>query len=52
MLGYKKDKNIKLEEIKTEHKDILAVEGTVRDRKIRIILVYFDSTNKKNWKGF
>ena len=51
MLGYKKDKNIRLDEIKTEHKDILAVEGTICDRKIRIILVYFDSTKKKNRKG-
>ena len=52
MLGYKKDKNIKLEEIETEHKDVLAVEGTVRNRKIRIILVYFDSTKKKSGKDF
>ena len=46
MLGYKKDRNIKLEEIETEHKDVLAVEGTIRNRKIRLILVYFDSTKK------
>ena len=52
MLGYKKDKNIKLEEIGTEHKDVLAVEGTVTNRKIRIILVYFDSTKKKLGKDF
>ena len=52
MLGYKKDRNIKLEEIETEHKDVLAVEGTVRNRKIRIILVYFDSTKKKSGKDF
>ena len=31
---------------------MLAVEGTVRNRKIRIILVYFDSTKKKSGKDF
>merc|ERR1711874_876744 len=47
MIGFKDDKKTKLEEIKVEQNDILALEGTVRDSRIRIILVYFDSIKKK-----
>ena len=49
MIGYKEDKKIIMEEIKVESSDILALEGTVRGCKTRIILVYMDS--KKNKKG-
>ena len=52
MLGYKKNKNIILEEINTKSSDILAVEGKVRGCKIRIILTYFDSTKLKSGKDF
>ena len=48
MIGFKDDKRTRLEEIKVKHNDILALEGTIRDSRIRIILVYFDSTKKKN----
>ena len=46
MIGFKDDKMTKLEEKKVEDSDILALEGTIRENKIRIILVYFDSTKK------
>ena len=46
MIGYKVDKKIKMEEIKVESSDILALEGTVRGCKTRIILVYVDSKKK------
>ena len=34
MIGFKDDKKTKLEEIKVEHNDILALEGTIRGSKI------------------
>ena len=46
-IGFKKDNSIKLEEIKVKNKDILALEGTIRNIKIRLILCYFDSTKLK-----
>jgi len=52
MIGFKDDKKTRLEEIKVEHNDILAMEGTIRGSKIRIILVYFDSTKKKSGIDF
>merc|ERR1711874_539442 len=47
-IGFKKDNRIKLEEIKVNNNDVLALEGTVRNTKIRIILSYFDSTKLKS----
>ena len=41
-----------MEEIKVESSDILALEGTVRGSKVRIILVYMDSKKKKKGKDF
>ena len=52
MIGYLDDKNTKLEEIKVEHSDVLALEGTMRGCKIRIILSYFDSNKNKTGKDF
>jgi len=52
MIGYLDDKKTKLEEIKVDHSDVLALEGTVRGSKIRIILAYFDSTKNKSGKDF
>ena len=51
MVGCKDDKKTIMEEIKTESNDILALEGTVRGSKIRIILVYMDSDKKKSGKN-
>ena len=45
-LGYDKKANIKLEEIETGSKDILAVEGKINNRKTRIVLCYFDCTKQ------
>merc|ERR1711874_56866 len=47
-IGFRKDNRIKLEEIKVNNNDVLALEGTVRNTKIRIILSYFDSTKLKS----
>merc|ERR1712179_715468 len=47
IIGYKEDKEVKLEEIKTDDNDILALEGVVRGDKTRIILSYFDSSKRK-----
>ena len=52
MIGYLDDKKTKLEEIKTDCSDILALEGTMRGSKIRIILAYFDSTKNKSGKDY
>ena len=49
MIGVLDDKKTRLEEIKVDHSDIMALEGTIRGHKIRIILTYFDST--KNVSG-
>ena len=46
MIGVLDDKKTRLEEIKVDHSDIMALEGTIRGNKIRIILTYFDSTKK------
>ena len=48
----KKDNRIKLEEIEVKNNDILALEGTIRGNKIRIILTYFDSTKLKTGKDY
>ena len=37
-----------MEEIKTNSSDILAIEGKIRWCKVRIILIYMDSTKKKS----
>ena len=50
LIGYKKDNKTKLEEMAVDNNDILALEGTVRGNKIRIILSYFDSTKYKSGK--
>ena len=52
LIGYKNDKKTKLEEIKVDSNDILALEGTVRGSKIRIILSYFDSTKNKSGRDY
>ena len=41
-----------MEEIKIDNNDILALEGTVRGNKIRIILSYFDSTKYKSGRNY
>ena len=51
MIGFKDDKKTIMEEIKTES-NILAIEGTVRGSKMRIILVYMDSDKKKSGKNY
>ena len=52
MIGFKDDKKTLMEEIKTNSNDILALEGTVRGSKVRIILVYMDSDKKKSGKNY
>ena len=51
-IGFKKDHRIRLEEIKVKNQDILALEGTIMNTKIRIVLSYFDSTKLKAGKDF
>ena len=51
-IGYRNDIGIKLEEIKIKNKDVLALEGTILNTKIRIILCYFDSTKLKSGTDF
>ena len=41
-----------MEEIKTTSNDILALEGTVRGCKMRIILTYMDSDKKKSGNNY
>ena len=41
-----------MEEIKTTSNDILALEGTVRGYKMRIILAYLDSDKRKSGKNY
>ena len=48
MIGFKEDKKIQMEEIKVDSNDILAIEGTVRGCKVRIILIYMDN-DKTSW---
>ena len=48
IIGFKEDKEVRLEEIEVENKDILALEGMVRGDKTRIILSYFDSSKNKS----
>ena len=52
MIGFKDDKKTNMEEIKTASNDILALEGTVRGCKMRIILAYMDSDKKKSGKNY
>merc|ERR1712002_1245768 len=52
MIGFKDDKKTIMEEIKTTSNDILALEGTVREYKMRIILAYMDSDKKKSGKNY
>ena len=51
-IGYRNDVGIKLEEIVIKNKDVLALEGTILNIKIRIILCYFDSTKLKSGTDF
>ena len=51
-IGFKKDHRIRLEEIIVKNQDILALEGTIINTKIRIVLSYFDSTKLKAGKDF
>ena len=46
-IGYDKDADIKLEQMKIKNNDILALEGTILNVKFRIVLCYFDSTKLK-----
>jgi len=39
-----------MEEIKVKNQDILALEGTIRNTKTRLVLAYFDSTKLKTGK--
>merc|ERR1712030_268990 len=48
IIGFKEDKEVKLEEIEIDDNDILALEGVVRGDKTRIILSYFDSSKNKS----
>ena len=41
-----------MEEIKVDSSDILALEGTIRGCRTRIILIYLDSTKNKTGKDF
>ena len=36
MIGYKKDKNVNMEEVKVNNSDILAIEEKVRGYKINL----------------
>ena len=51
-IGFKMDHRIKMEEIEINNSDVLALEGTIRGSKFRIILSYFDSTKKNSGKDF
>ena len=52
MIGYKEDKKTVMEEIKVDNNDILAIEGKIRGCKVRIILIYMDSTKEKQGKDY
>ena len=52
MIGHKLSNKIKLEEVKVDNVDILALEGTIENQKHRIILSYFDSSKKKSGKEY
>ena len=52
IIGFKEDKEVKLEELTVEDNDILALEGMVRGEKVRIILSYFDSSKSKSDDDF
>ena len=52
IIGYKDDKKTKLEEMEIDNCDILALEGTVRGDKFRIVLTYFDSSKSKSDEDF
>ena len=52
IIGYKDDKKTKLEEMEIDKCDILALEGTVRGDKFRIVLTYFDSSKSKSDEDF
>ena len=52
IIGFKEDKDIKLEEIVVEDNDILALEGVIRGEKSRIILSYFDSSKNRTNEDF
>ena len=51
-IGFKMDHRIKMEEIEINNSDVLALEGTIRGSKFRIILSYFDSTKKNYGSDF
>merc|ERR1712055_398078 len=52
IIGFKEDKDIKLEEIVVEDNDILALEGVIRGEKSRIILSYFDASKSLTDDGY
>ena len=52
MIGYKENFKKCYGRNKTKSNDILAIEGKIRGCKVRIILVYMDSTKKKNGNDY
>ena len=44
MIGFKYDNKINMEKIKTNSNDILAIEGKIKGNKVRMVLIYMDST--------
>ena len=52
IIGFKEDRDIKLEEIEVNDNDILALEGVIRGEKSRIVLSYFDSSKSLTDEGF
>ena len=51
-LGYDEKVNIKMEELETGSNDILAVEGKIYNRKVRLVLCYFDCTKELDGKDY
>ena len=53
MIVGKEDRRVELEEVsECSHRDVLTEEGRVFGLDVRIILVYFDSSNEREWKDF
>ena len=52
IIGFKEDRDIKLEEVEVDDNDILVLEGVIRGENSRIILSYFDSSKSLTDDGF
>ena len=52
IIGYRDDRDTRLEEIEVDDCDILALEGTIRGERSRIVLSYFDSSKSKSDDDF